>query len=203
MADGLTCEIEGLRLVERELDLLATRSDAATSRAAMHDIGLIIERRSASALREETAPEIVADVGDARNAAGQEWPPLADNTLVQRRGPRARARKGAEVDPRAINARALRDTGTGARSITSVAGDGWVEAGAGVDYMAYQHGGTGPYTIMPREAPALAFMTMDGLVVTPIVQHPGIPARPFVGINREDIDSMLEMTYRRLMRAGA
>ena len=202
MADGLTCEIEGLHLVERELDLLATRADAATSRAAMHDIGLIIERRSASALREETAPEIVADVGDARNAAGQEWEPLADNTLVQRRGKRERDDQG-NTGMRVTQAKALRDSGTGARSITSVAGDGWVEAGAGVDYMAYQHGGTGPYTIVPREAPALAFMTMDGLVVTPIVQHPGIPARPFVGINREDIQSMLDMTYRRLMGAGA
>ena len=201
-SSGLSCEIEGLRLVERELDLLAVRSDAATSRAAMRDIGLIIERRSAAALRDQTAPEIVADVGDAQSVAGQAWEPLADNTLVQRRGRRERDDAGV-AGPRVAQARALRDTGTGARSITSVAGDGWVEAGAGVDHMAYQHGGTDPYTIVPRDAPALAFMTMEGLVVTPIVHHPGLPPRPFVGINKADIDSMLEMTYRRLMRAGA
>jgi len=183
-------EIDGLRLVEREIALLADACEDTTP--VMRTIGAIGERRAMQAIKDKQAPEIVADYGDADLYAGDPWPGPEANTEAARRG------EGSSME-------LLRDTGRGAQSISSVAGDGWVEIGAGVDYMAYQHGGTrGPYTIRPREPGGkLAFMTAGGLVVTDEVQHPGLEPRPFVGFDVSDVDRMLELMYRHLLRAGA
>ena len=189
MAAELTYEIKGLELVDRGLSALARAVTDEGMSATLKTIGVIGERRAAASFRDEKAPEIVADLGDAEAAAGRPWKALAPNTQAARRG------SGKQ-------ARALRDTGHGAMSVTSQVGRGYVEIGSGVEYMAYQHGGTGPYTIVPKTKKALAFMTTGGLVITRRVHHPGLPARAFIGFDRSDVEHMLELIDGHLQKAG-
>ena len=189
MAAELTYEIKGLGLVDRELNALAGAVTDEGMSATLKTIGVIGERRAAASFRDERAPEMVADLGDAEAAAGRPWEPLAPNTQAARRG------SGKQ-------ARTLRDTGHGAMSVTSQVGRGYVEIGSGVEHMAYQHGGTRPYTIVPKTKGALHFLTADGFVTVRIVHHPGIPARPFIGFDHSDVEHVLELIDGRLQRAG-
>ena len=188
MAAELTYEIKGLGLVDRELSALAGAVTDQGMSATLKTIGVIGERRSTRSFQDQKAPELVGDVGEAESAAGQPWKALSKNTLAQRKADK----KGTRI--------LQRDHGW--RTITSEVGKGYVEIGTGVEYMAYQHGGTRPYTIVPKTKGALHFLTADGFVTVRIVHHPGIPARPFIGFDHSDVEHVLELIDGRLQRAG-
>lgn len=66
--------------------------------------------------------------------------------------------------------------------------------GTNVPYAAHHHFGTKPYTITPKSKKALAF----GDVVVKKVNHPGLPARPLIGLNDADNDEILQLLTEHL-----
>lgn len=66
--------------------------------------------------------------------------------------------------------------------------------GTNVPYAAHHHFGTKPYTIKPKSKKALAF----GGVVVKKVNHPGLPARPFFGVNEADNEEILKLLAEHL-----
>jgi len=89
----------------------------------------------------------------------------------------------------------LADTGRLKNSIVYEASPVAVAVGTGVEYAAiHQFGGT----IKPKRAKALKFMTPTGWVTAKKVT---MPARPYIGINQEDIDEAAE-TIRLFMERG-
>jgi phage gpG-like protein len=54
------------------------------------------------------------------------------------------------------------------------------------EYGKYHQYGTKPYTIVPKSAKILAFATGSGTAFAKRVNHPGLPPRPFLGVNDRD-----------------
>ena len=170
--------VEGLEDVERGLGELRRILLPEGMRRTLKGVGMIAERRILSSFRKETAPQHVAPVVRAQQAAGRPWKPLAASTLAARR----KRGRGAKI---------LQDTGAGAASVGMNVGTDQVEIGIGLEYMGYQHGGTDPYDIYPRTKQALRFIGADGQWVTRShVHHPGLDPRPMVGVDDQDIDGM-------------
>lgn len=78
--------------------------------------------------------------------------------------------------------RPLLDTGRMRDDISPDSGPDWVEIRAGAKQARWHQEGTDPYVILPKSGKALAF---DG-VARRKVNHPGLPARPFIGLSAED-----------------
>lgn len=78
----------------------------------------------------------------------------------------------------------LLDTGAMRDDISPDSGPDWVEIRAGAKQARWHQEGTGPFVILPVNKKALAF----GDHVVARVNHPGLPARPFIGISAEDED---------------
>lgn len=76
----------------------------------------------------------------------------------------------------------LVDTGRMRDDISPDPGPDFVEIRAGARQARWHQEGTDPYKIKPRNKKALAF---DG-VVRGGVNHPGLPARPFIGLSTDD-----------------
>lgn len=179
----LDIRIEGMDEVEEGLELLARGLTPAGMRRVLADFGVIVEGAIGRAFSSEKAPEIVADVGGATAMAGKRWAALASGTIAARRGGGGRAK-------------ALQDTGRMRQSVSSAVRGLSVEVGAGTQQSPWQHGGTKPYTIVPVRAAVLRFVTAAGVVFARKVDHPGIPARPFVGMDRSDAKTMLAALVR-------
>lgn len=97
----------------------------------------------------------------------------------------------------------LRLTGRLARSITHRATDDAVEWGTNVAYAPYHQFGTkGPYTIRARTRRALAWGKGGKRRFAKSVQHPGVVARPFLGLNRESERTILTIFERAIRRAA-
>ena len=58
--------------------------------------------------------------------------------------------------------------------------------------------GTQPYTIRPKRGRFLRFMGQHGMVVARSVHHPGLPARPFIIAQPEDIDYAADMAQEHI-----
>lgn len=99
---------------------------------------------------------------------GQRWPELAPSTRQQR----ATAGRGGKM---------LQVSGLLASSIQPNFGDDYAEVGTNKAYAPVHQFGSGPYTIRPRHKQALAF----GGIVRKKVNHPGVPARPFLGLSAQ------------------
>jgi phage gpG-like protein len=98
-----------------------------------------------------------------RRGIERRWPALSPNTV---------AAKGSSAP--------LQDTGRLRQSFsTEVAGDE-VRTGTVNQVASIHHSGTGGFTIRPRSASVLRFLTRDGVVYARRVDHPGIPARPLI-----------------------
>lgn len=78
----------------------------------------------------------------------------------------------------------LLKTGTMRDNIFPTSGPDWVEISAGARQARWQQEGTDPYTIRPKSKKALAWPGGPG--PRKVVHHPGLPARPFIGLSAED-----------------
>lgn len=86
--------------------------------------------------------------------------------------------------------RPLLDTGGMRDDISPEVGPDWVEIRAGAKQARWHQEGTDPYVILPKKGKALAF----GGLVRRKVNHPGLPARPFIGVSEEDEDLINRLT---------
>lgn len=179
--------VEGERELREGLRAAAQVLSGSGRKRLLEGFGDILERGIGEAFESEQAPQYVAPVGRATGAAGSKWAKLAAMTLLNRRG----GGGGAKI---------LQDTGTG-RHVSRNVTINHVEVGTPFDYMLYQHGGTKPYTIVPRNAKFLRFMGPQGPIFTKRVDHPGLPARPFIGYGSREVKSMLNWVVLQLRRA--
>ena len=198
--------MEGAEEVARALDKIAWATTPRGMHQVLKDAGMILRKRSMQAFRTETAPEYVGE-GDG---GGSQWEPLADSTATSRlfRISHRKGSKGrlvARGGKKNIAARALQDTGAGRRSISidADASNASVAVGTAYEYMGYHQTGTGPHVIEMGTAGMLAFVGGEGQIIfAKKVNHPGFPARPFLGYDTSDIESILKMTSSHLRRAA-
>lgn len=106
---------------------------------------------------------------------GRKWAELAESTKCQR----------AETGR---NGRILQVSGSLAASISPSYGDDFASVGTNKIYAAVHQFGSRPYKIKPRNKKALAF----GEIVVKSVNHPGVPARPFLGLNQQAKDDIVK-----------
>jgi phage gpG-like protein len=113
-------------------------------------------------------------VGDWRGGANK-WAPLAQSTILQR------TLRGHWGD----DAKTLVDSGHMRNSISPVVTGDSVAIGTSVEYAKYHQFGTGPYKIFPKNKKALYWP--EAAHPVKFVNHPGIPARPFLVVQDEDL----------------
>jgi phage virion morphogenesis protein len=73
-------------------------------------------------------------------------------------------------------------------------GNNELNFGTNVPYAAHHHFGTKPYTIKPKTKKALAF----GGTVVKKVNHPGLKARPLIGVSDADTEEILQLLSEHL-----
>jgi len=116
----------------------------------------------------------------------QKWKPLSPNTVINRR-------KGSAI--------VLQDTGRLRMSVLSRAAPGNIykltknslTMGSALKVAEWHQYGTPPYLIRPKTKKYLRFRTTRGIIFTKLVRHPGLAARPFVLIQREDERAMTKI----------
>lgn len=130
-------------------------------------------------------------VGQNFRAGGLEkpWAPLSPNTVAGRRAGglkksqgtvRFRGRNVVGAAVAMASAKPLQDTGRLRQSFVSKVfnlGAPYVEVGTQNQIAAFHEFGTSPYTIMPRQASRLVFMTAGGVAFARKVHHPGLKPR--------------------------
>jgi phage gpG-like protein len=95
------------------------------------------------------------------------WRPLSPNTIAGRRKASSKPLQDKGL---------LRASWTTARGNPKVVGD-TVSVTSNVKYAPYHEFGSGPFTIRPKTAKRLAFMTAGGMRFAKEIHHPGIPKR--------------------------
>ena len=119
----------------------------------MGELGIMGEARVHKSFDEQRAPDIVADIGRATEAAGQPWAAPSPATMERRQG------SSMEL---------LRDTGRMEQAVAHAIIGASAEIGIGVYYAEYQHGGTP--TIPARPIVGIDDTDMDGMMGR-VVQH--------------------------------
>lgn len=127
-----------------------------------------------------------------RKPDGGKWKDITDFTKANRKkGP-------SEGEPIP-----LQDNGTLKNSVTPIRGPGniwkptqnYIDVGTNVPYANIHQFGCGPFTIKSKGKKSLRFFGKDGKpVYRKKINHPGIVARPFLGINQND-QKQIEQTY--------
>jgi phage gpG-like protein len=82
--------------------------------------------------------------------------------------------------------------------ISGDSGANFVEIASGAKQARWHQEGTQPYTIRPKTKKALAWSGGPGPRV--IVRHPGLPARPFIGLSRDDEAAIDRLSIAWLVR---
>lgn len=113
---------------------------------------------------------------------GTPWAPLAPSTLARKKGPGI-----------------LRETRKLANSLRYQLEGDTLLFGTDVEYAEYQQFGTDPYTIRPTSAKALFWPGAAHPVA--VVHHPGLKARPFIGLSDDDL-TYLERIVVDYLRDG-
>lgn len=128
------------------------------------DIGAYMERSTDQRFAQEVDPD------------GRAWRPLSPNTLASKR-----------------NSKILNETGQLRDSLAYEASRREVVIGFADKKARWHQFGTRPYTIVPKNARMLRFMTPGGPAFASQVRHPGIPARPILGISQADEREILAL----------
>jgi len=192
MPSSYIVNISGLdRLDEALADLAWSIHKPAGRKPLMEAFGMVLERRTSRSFKQETAPEMVPDIGTAAAAAGRKWKPLAAGTKA--------ARKEAGTAGKILDAtHALHQSIAAAISSDATS----VTVGTSSKIAPYHAGGTEPYVIKPTQKKALAFVGASGeFVVVSKVDHPGLDPRPFLGVNDADVTTMLNQVKQHLSEA--
>jgi phage gpG-like protein len=121
------------------------------------DVGAYVERSTDDRFRTETGPD------------GTPWRSLANSTLATKR-----------------NRKTLQETGKMRDSLSYTANAREAIVGFSDKKARWHQLGTNPYTIEPRRASLLRFMGANGPVFARRVNHPGLLARPMLGISYND-----------------
>ncbi len=108
------------------------------------------------------------------------WRALAINTKAKRR----KASNLPLMDTGMMRLSSLATTGKG--SIYQLRRNSLV-MGTAVAYAKWQQWGTAPYIIRPIGGGLLTFPVQDGFLTTRQVNHPGLPERPFIMFQNEDV----------------
>ena len=108
------------------------------------------------------------------------WRKLALNTIAKRR----KASNLPLMDKGMMRLSSLATTGKG--SIYQLRRDSLI-MGTAVAYGKWQQWGTNPYIIRPIGGGLLAFPVHDGFLTIRQVNHPGLPERPFIMFQSEDV----------------
>ena len=122
----------------------------------------------------------------------RKWKRLSPNTIAGRR------KKSRRI---------LQDTGRLRLSTTAQSAPGNIthysadslKMGTRQKIAPFHQYGTKPYTIVPKNAKALSFMTAGGRIFVKRVKHPGLTARPFVMIQREDEQALTELALDHMV----
>jgi phage gpG-like protein len=93
-------------------------------------------------------------------------------------------------------------TGTMSDQIFPSSGPDFVEIAATAKQARWHQEGTEPYVIEPREGVALKFAGPNGPVFAKRVNHPGLAARPFMGLSDSD-DSAIGLLINEYLDLGA
>jgi phage virion morphogenesis protein len=125
------------------------------------DIGAYMERDTDQRFQRQQAPD------------GTPWRDLSPNTWASKR-----------------NRKILNETGQMRDSLAYEATGTEVIIGFADKKARWHQFGTRPYTIAPNNARMLAFMTAGGPAFARQVNHPGIPARPMLGISRANVEEI-------------
>lgn len=156
---------------------------AEKRRVLLKRFGIIMLRSFAQNFKDEGRP--------------RHWKRLSPNTIAARR-------RGG--DRRYGSKKILQDSGRLRLSVTSKSGPGNIyqmsedslKMGSRLKIATFHQDGTRPYTIRPKRSKMLSFMTTEGRRFAGKVNHPGLPARPFIMIQDDDERSMLDETVRYL-----
>ena len=119
-----------------------------------------------------------------RGGRPKRWKRLTPNTIAGRR------KQSKKV---------LQDTGKLRMSTLSKVAPGNIHRqgenslvmGSNLKIAQYHQWGTKPYTIVPKNRKVLRFMTATGPAFARKVNHPGLPARPFIMIQDEDVKAFV------------
>lgn len=171
----------GKGLIEISLIDAEFRKTMAALRAATVDLSPLMTKlaghlaaASKRAFDHETDPN-----------TGEPWAPLRASTI------KSRAARG-------YTGKKLQATGLLAASIRPTSGGDFAQITVASPYGIFHQLGTGPYTIEPKGKKALAWP--DGLgshrEVRRKVNHPGLPARPFVGVDEQTIADIRDEVRR-------
>lgn len=119
---------------------------------------------------------------------GTPWKALAPSTLAMKTGPGI-----------------LKETGNLSRDgLHHDYSSDFAEVSATPPYAAAHQLGTDPFVILPKAKKALRFMGAGGEMVSrKKVHHPGLPARPFMGLSDDDKAAINRMASDAMERALA
>jgi phage gpG-like protein len=175
-----------LRITIDDADVL-NRINEITTRAqqlrpAMKNIGEYMLLTTRGRFDKEEAPD------------GTPWAPLKNKAAAfqKKSGQSAKVKSGKRnrkpFDRFAANRKILQDTKLLRDTINYQVNDNTIRIRPQQQYGKYHQYGTSPYVIRPKNKRFLAFPAGDGSTIfTKRVNHPGLPARPFLGINEADI----------------
>jgi len=133
---------------------------------------------------------VIADRSVKRNfhedGRPEKWKPLSPLTPLNRE-------KGGD--------RPLQDTGSLKKSIHGkVIGYGNLMVYTDHPFAVFHQEGTRPYRIRPKRAARLRFNVPGGMAFPKVVHHPGIPARPFLLWQDEDIKAITKVLADHLTK---
>lgn len=118
--------------------------------------------------------------------SGTPWAALRPSTLMKRGQGRG----------------ALVASGNLKDSIHHAWGADFAEVSAVPAYARWQQEGTEPYVILPKNKQALGFISIGGVkIARKKVNHPGLPARPFIGVSAADAEMIQAKAAKALDRA--
>lgn len=179
MADKLTINLTGLEEFERRInnfsDKLATVLDKKETRMAIGEILIARARKT---------------IKSGGTGLETPWAPIKEQTINRRWEQEQKKKPAQRTNKQGIVSNApLQRTGAGLQSLNyALRQDGLVLQA--LKYMGYQHTGTKPYTIKPKDKKALL---IPGIGFRQKVNHPGLPARPFFVVLPEDIEDIKAM----------
>lgn len=135
---------------------------AANFLPATKRIGEYLQLRTDDHFREEKDPD------------GRPWVPLAKSTIAQKQA----AGKITKILQRGGYLRA---------SISYQAGPDSVQVGTPFIKGKWLQEGSKPYIIRPRAKKALSWVGANGRRFSRSIRHPGLAARPFLGVSKADV----------------